>query len=120
LLERVVQAITADRERWVRTMLREEYGLPASIRSAWRAASSTFAAFVACGLVPVLPFLIGMEQAFAAACLTTAVVFATIGAVKSLWSPRPWWRSGFETLVVGSGAAAVAYGIGAWLRTLVG
>ena len=120
LLDRVVRAITADRDRWVRTMLRDEYGLPASIRSAWRAAASTFVAFVVCGLVPLLPFLFGMEHAFPAACVTTAIVFAAIGAVKSLWSPRPWWRSGLETLGVGGGAAAVAYAIGAWLRTLVG
>jgi hypothetical protein len=55
-----------------------------------------------------------------AACVATGVVFAAIGAAKSRWSPRPWWRSGLETLVVGSAAAAVAYAIGAWLRTLIG
>jgi len=32
----------------------------------------------------------------------------------------PWWRSALETLGVGGGAAAVAYGIGAWLRGLAG
>ena len=41
-LERVVTAITADRARWVRTMLAEEYGLPPQVRSPWRAALSTF------------------------------------------------------------------------------
>ena len=56
-LERVVAAITADRERWVRTMLAEEYGLPRQVRSPWRAALSTFSAFVLCGLArcPRLP-----------------------------------------------------------------
>jgi len=35
-LERVVGLITAEPTRWVRTMLTEEYGLPAGVRSPWR------------------------------------------------------------------------------------
>ena len=120
LLEGVTQAITGDQERWVRTMLRDEYGLPASIRSAWRAAASTFLAFVVCGLVPLLPFALGMDHAFVVASTATGVVFAAIGAAKSRWSSAPWWRSALETLLIGGGAAAVAYGIGAWLRTFGG
>jgi VIT1/CCC1 family predicted Fe2+/Mn2+ transporter len=120
LLERVVQAITADRDRWVRTMLRDEYGLPATVRSPWRAAGSTFSAFFVCGLVPLAPFVAGLRDAFWVASAATGLVFALIGALKSRWSIRPWWRSGLETLAVGGGAAAVAYGIGAWLRGLVG
>jgi VIT1/CCC1 family predicted Fe2+/Mn2+ transporter len=119
LLDRVTDAITADRDRWVHTMLRDEYGLPASIRSPWRAAASTFAAFLVCGLVPLIPFVMGLGSAFGTAAAATGVVFAAIGAIKSRWSPRPWWRSGLETLAVGGGAAVVAYLIGAWLRTLV-
>jgi vacuolar iron transporter family protein len=120
LLERVTEVITADRERWVRTMLRDEYGLPAAIRSPWRAAASTFSAFLVCGLVPLLPFVLGLRDAFWVATAATGLVFAAIGALKSRWSPAPWWRSSLETLVVGGGAAAVAYGIGAWLRHVVG
>ncbi len=118
LLERVVQVITADRDRWVRTMLRDEYGLPAALRSPWRAASSTFEAFLICGLVPLVPFVARLQSAFWVAAATTGVLFVLIGALKSRWSIRPWWRSGLETLTVGGGAAAVAYGIGAWLRGL--
>jgi hypothetical protein len=36
-LEGVVVAATVDCDRWVRMMLREEYGLPAAVRSPWRA-----------------------------------------------------------------------------------
>ena len=46
LLERVVSAVTSDRDRWIRMMLREEYGLPAEVRSPWRAAAATFSAFL--------------------------------------------------------------------------
>ena len=55
-LERVVEAITADRARCVRLMLAEDYSLRRQVRSPWRAALSTFGAFVLCGLPPLLPF----------------------------------------------------------------
>jgi VIT1/CCC1 family predicted Fe2+/Mn2+ transporter len=120
LLERVVETITADRDRWVRLMLRHEYGLPARIRSARRAAAATLSAFVLCGLVPLAPFVAGTREAFWVAAGATGLVFVAIGALKSRWSPHPWWRSALETLGIGGGAAAVAYGIGAWLRGLAG
>jgi VIT1/CCC1 family predicted Fe2+/Mn2+ transporter len=118
VLERVTEAITSDRTRWVRTMLTYEYGLPGSIRSAWLAAVSTFSAFVICGLVPLVPFLLGAERAFPIACVTTALVFFAIGSIKSRWSIRPWFRSGLETLLVGAVAAIAAYAVGALLKNL--
>jgi VIT1/CCC1 family predicted Fe2+/Mn2+ transporter len=101
-------------------MLRFEYGLPARIRSAGRAAGATFSAFILCGLVPLLPFVVGVRDAFWTAAAATAIVFAAIGALKSRWSTHAGWRSALETLGIGGGAAAVAYGMGAWLRGLVG
>jgi VIT1/CCC1 family predicted Fe2+/Mn2+ transporter len=101
-------------------MLRDEYGLPARVRSPWRAAGSTFSAFVLCGAVPLVPFVAGVTDAFWVATGATGALFALIGALKAQWSIRSWWRSGLETLAVGGAAAAVAYGLGAWLRHLVG
>jgi VIT1/CCC1 family predicted Fe2+/Mn2+ transporter len=118
LLGRVVAAITADRDRWVRLMLRYEYGLPAVVRSPWRAAGSTFSAFLLCGLIPLVPFVAGLKSAFWVASAVTGLMFVLIGALKSRWSVEPWWQSGLATLAVGGGAASVAYGIGAWLRDL--
>jgi VIT1/CCC1 family predicted Fe2+/Mn2+ transporter len=120
LLDRTVAAVTADRDRWVRTMLRYEYGLPAAVRSPWRAAASTFSAFFVCGIVPLVPFAAGMNNAFRVASTATGLVFLLIGALKSRWSVRPWWHSGLGTLALGGAAAAVAYAIGAWLRGLAG
>lgn len=117
-LERVVELITADRKRWVRTMLTEEYGLPREVRSPRLAAASTFSAFLLCGLAPLLPFLFGLEGAFGLSTLLTGAVFFAIGSIRSRWSTSPWWRSGLETLLVGSAAAGLAYVIGALLRDL--
>jgi vacuolar iron transporter family protein len=118
-LERVVELITADRERWVGTMLTEEYGLPRRARSPWRAALSTFSAFGLCGLVPLIPFLLGIKSALAVSILLTGAVFFVIGSIKSLWSTASWWRSGISTLMVGGIAAGLAYAIGVLLRNLV-
>ena len=120
LLEQAVASITADRDRWVRMMLHEEYGLPPATRSSWRAAASTFSAFLACGLVPLVPFVGGWREPFWSACAATGLMFVLIGAIKSRWSTRPWWYSALETLAVGGGAAVVAYAAGAWLRGLAG
>jgi len=118
-LERAVDVITADRKRWVDTMLAEEYGLPKAVRSPFKAAASTFASFVLCGAVPLLPFLFGAPASFQLAVVMTALVFFLIGSTKSRWSPVSWWRSGAETLAIGLGAAALAFLIGHGLKTLV-
>lgn len=118
-LERAVQVITADRDRWVDTMLAEEYGLPKVVRSPLKAAASTFASFVLCGAVPLAPFLLGAPASFEWSIVMTALVFFLIGSTKSRWSPVSWWRSGTETLAIGLGAAALAFLVGYGLKTLV-
>jgi VIT1/CCC1 family predicted Fe2+/Mn2+ transporter len=117
-LDRVVELMTADRERWVRTMLTEEYGLPSEVRSAWLAALSTFSAFLLCGLAPLVPFLFGARAAFWLSAVLTGGVFFTIGSIKSRWSTISWWRSGLTTLGVGSMAAGLAYLAGLLLKNL--
>ena len=107
-LERAVDVITADHDRWVDTMLAEEYGLPKAVRSPLKAAASTFASFVLCGAVPLLPFLVGVPAAFYISVVMTALVFFLIGSTKSRWSPVSWWRSGSETMAIGLGAAVLA------------
>jgi|SRR5687768_2938856 len=119
-LERIVELVTADRERWVQTMLIDEYGLPHAVRSSWIAALSTFTAFVICGLVPLVPYLFGTEQSFTISVVLTGVVFVVIGSIKSRWSTSTWWESGLTTLLVGAIAATLAYLAGIILRQLLG
>ncbi len=119
-LERVVSAVTADRELWIRTMLTDEYGLSPNVRSPLAAALSTFLAFFACGAVPLLPFIASARHSIVVSLASTAAVFFCIGAAKSLWLSIPWWRSGIETFFIGSVAAALAFGAGVILKNVVG
>ena len=115
-LEKAVALITADKDRWVKTMLTEEYGLPAEIRSPWKAAGATFAAFILCGLIPLAPYLFRSSGAFSASTVMTLATFFMIGSAKSRWSTTSWLRSGLETLLVGAIAAGFAYAAGVLLK----
>ena len=118
-LNRIVELTTSDRERWVKTMLMDEYGLPHAVRSPRIAAFSTFTAFVLCGLAPLLPYLFGSEHSLAISVTLTAVVFVAIGSIKSRWSTSSWWHSGLTTLLVGAIAAVLAYVAGVISRELL-
>ena len=118
-LERVVELVTADEERWIDTMRAEEYGLPREVRPPLKAAIMTFVAFGVCGLAPLLPFVAGYERSFLAASILTSVVFFAIGSIKARWSIVPWWRSGIESLLVGGAAAIMAYAAGVLIGGMV-
>jgi vacuolar iron transporter family protein len=115
-LERIVAVITSDNSRWAKTMVVEEYGLSPTPKSPSLAALSTFAAFVVCGLVPLVTYL--GSGGLVSCVVATGFVFFAIGAIKSRWSLTSWWRSGLGTLFIGMVAAALAFGVGFGFRML--
>jgi vacuolar iron transporter family protein len=115
-LERIVDVITADDSRWAKTMVVEEYGLAPTPKSPVLAALSTFAAFMLCGLVPLVTYL-GTGRLIPCVAGTGAAFFA-IGAIKSRWSLTRWWQSGFVTFCIGMSAAALAFCVGFGFRML--
>lgn len=124
-LERIVDVITADEERWVDTMMVEELGFGPDPTVPWRAAAATFAAFITVGLLPLLSFLLDaidddlVPEPFAWSAALTAGAFFAVGSAKARVVGQQWWRSGLETLFVGGAAAAVAYLVGVGLDQVV-
>jgi VIT1/CCC1 family predicted Fe2+/Mn2+ transporter len=124
-LERVVEVITEDHDRWLDTMLREEHGFPAQEASPWRAGLATYIGFMLAGLVPLLPYLFQATvpaadiQPFLWSIILAGLTFFTIGAAKARFISQRWYLGGLETLVIGGVAAGLAYLIGALLRGLV-
>lgn len=118
-LEKAVEVITSSTTRWVDMMMAEEHGVPPVIRSPIIAGLATFAAFLVCGLVPLLPFVAGLAASVTLSVAMTALVFFAIGSLKSRWSTSSWWWSGAETLSIGLAAAAVAYAVGVLLKSIV-
>jgi VIT1/CCC1 family predicted Fe2+/Mn2+ transporter len=119
VLEKIVATITANRPLWVETMVREEFGMEMTGRAPGRAALVTFAAFVCAGFLPLVAFLLPDLESnarFRISATLAAATFASIGLAKGILLDRPTLRAGFETLLIGGGAAVFAYAVGAWLR----
>lgn len=125
VLEQVVQVITSDKERWVDTMLTEEFDMALTNPSAWKAAGVTYLAFIVVGFIPLLTFVAellapgSVRHPFAVASVLTGAAFFVVGALKSRFVGKSWFREGCETLGVGALAAAIAYGIGLLLKPLL-
>ena len=123
-LERAVDVITADRDRWIATMITDEHGLASSPPDPVRGAAATFVAFVLVGFIPLASFVADslwpeIEGAFRWSIALTGLTFFLIGAWKTRFVDDPWWRSGMETLAVGGVAAAIAFAIGNLLESLI-
>jgi len=117
-LERMVELVTSREDIWIEVMLTEEHGLAEVQRSPVLAAAATFAAFVICGFVPLLPFVLHVANPATWATAMIGMVFLGIGAVKSRWSTQRWWASALETLAIGMSAAGIAFVVGLLLRGL--
>lgn len=118
-LDAAVEVITAEKERWIDTMMTEEHGLPPIARSPITAGSITFLAFVFCGFLPIAPFTIGLEASVYASVIMAAITFFLIGSLRSRWSPVHWLRTGTETLAIGLASASVAYLVGNFLKQII-
>lgn len=124
-LEKAVQIITSDRNLWVETMLREEFGLPAMPASPWRCGLATMAAFLLAGSLPLAAHFFRLLSGFPSepflwSAALTSLAFFSIGAFKGRVVHRPWTITGSETLLVGGIAAALAYFVGVGIKAFVG
>ncbi len=124
-LEEAVEVITSDRERWVETMLLEEHGLSLQQVNPLIAGAATFVAFFCVGALPLLTFLINwwyphsFEQPFLWSSLLTMAAFFVVGVLKGRFLGQKGWVAGVETALVGTVAAALAYGVGLLLKGVV-
>ncbi len=123
-LEVVVDILTADRERWIETMLTEEHGLAKQTRSAWISALVTFLAFGCAGIMPLAPYLFSvlaseaLENPLRLSAVATSITLFAVGWLKGKVVGSARWRAGLETLLIGGSAASLAYLIGAALKGL--
>lgn len=114
LLSRPEQALDA--------LAREELGLnPDDLGSPVGAATSSFIAFSAGAVLPLLPFLFrGLEQPLFWSIGVTALALAAVGLALSLFTGRGALQGALRMLLIGGGAGVVAWGVGRLLGVAIG
>lgn len=124
-LEKIVEVITADKDRWVNVMMKEELGLTLDEKSPLKIALATYVSFLLIGLIPMLVYVwdyfqpIANGNTFLYASLLTAASFIIIGILKSYITQSSIIRGILETLLLGIVAATVAYYVGDWLEAFL-
>lgn len=110
----LAKRMIADPEMGLDTLAREELGLnPDELGSPWVAALSSFFAFVAGGVIPLLPYLLDMpRQQLLVSIVLTGIALFSVGAVLSLFTGRGAVLGGLRMLLIGGAAGAVTYLIG--------
>jgi VIT1/CCC1 family predicted Fe2+/Mn2+ transporter len=108
----VLRAITSNRRRWVDFMMRFELGLdrPDPTRARW-SALTIGGAYVAGGLIPLLPYMLlgHVTTALPVSAGVTLVALFVFGVVKSRFTGVAPLRGGVQMLVTGGIAATAAF-----------
>jgi VIT1/CCC1 family predicted Fe2+/Mn2+ transporter len=110
----VVNAIKADKQRWVDFMMRFELGLerpePKRARvSAWTIASS----YIVGGLVPLLSYMVisDMMTALKVSVLVTLAALFVFGFIKGKFTGMNPFKGAIQTTLIGGIAAGAAFAI---------
>ncbi|TMR21219.1 hypothetical protein ETD86_16140 [Nonomuraea turkmeniaca] len=112
LAAEVARQISQNPERALEVHARTEIGVaPGDLPSPMLAAVSSFLAFAAGAVLPLLPYVLGAEGLEVSAMVSGVALFAA-GAIVSVVTARSWWYSGLRQLVVGAVAAGVTFGVG--------
>ena len=114
LLNRVVGYLTADKSRWHQAMIRDELGIVEEEEPAapWVQGLFIGGSFILGGLMPTLPFLLGVPQPRVWAYGAAAVVALILGALKSRYTLKGPLRSSLEFLVIVTIGTLAGIGIG--------
>ncbi len=122
-LDRVTEIITSDPDVWADTMMMEEHGmtLENSSRPLMHGAM-TFLSFQLFGAIPLLPYLLGMQQGqrFSTAIWSTFAALFLLGLTRSAVTKERLFRGPIEIMSVGAAGAIVAYLIGFLFKGTVG
>ena len=124
LLDKVVDVITKDKDRWVDVMMKEELEMSEETKSPLAMGAVTFLSFLLFGFIPLLIYVVDYfsplaNDLFLISSVLTGICFFLIGYLKSAVTNSSLFRGVLETLLLGGAAATLAYYIGDFLERLI-
>lgn len=113
-LDQVVTIVTANKDVWLKTMMREELDLvDVGIQSILRSSAIVGITALVGAFIPVFPFLINFHQySIPISLAISGLVLFSVGVYQAKTYVGSWWRSGLQMLVIGLGAATAGFVIG--------
>ncbi|HEX3425766.1 MAG TPA: VIT1/CCC1 transporter family protein [Acidimicrobiales bacterium] len=114
LLDQVVKTISANRDKWLGTIMAEERHLePVGTGDVVRSSVIITIATLIGHLIPLLPFVfLSRSTALVLAIVLSAIVLFGVGAYSAITRVGVWWKQGVKMILIGLGAAAVGFLIG--------
>ena len=118
--EKVVEGLAQRPKDWADFMMKFELGLDRPDPKRARRSGATIAlSYIIGGLVPLMPYMMGLlpAQAFSMSIVTTSLALLSFGAMKGYFTGISKIKSGLQTLLIGGLAAGAAYQIASWIGT---
>ena len=118
LLDDMVAHITANKDRWVDTMMREELNLiPVSKKDVKEFAITVSVSTLVGALIPVTPFIfMPVHGAIVAALIVSAVTLAAVGIYKAKIMLTNVFKSAVQMVLIGMAAAVAGYLVGHFIK----
>ncbi|GAC1367443.1 MAG: hypothetical protein NVSMB42_27300 [Herpetosiphon sp.] len=117
LLDEVVEQLTANRERWLQTMVHDELGIVDDVPvNPWRQGLIVGGAFSVGGLIPAVPLLLHVGMPRVWAYIFTALTALILGALKSRYTEKGILRAGLEFFGVVTVGTIIGIALGALLH----
>jgi len=117
LLDRIVDHLTADEERWPQALVHDELGVVEDTKiNPWWQGLQVGISFVIGGLIPTIPVILSLPQTRWWAYGLTALTAMSLGAVKARYTQKGPIRAGLEFLVVVTLGTLAGVGLGLLLH----
>lgn len=124
LLQQVVDTITADKDRWVDVMMKDELMMTEETKSPLMMGVVTYISFVTIGLIPLSIYVWDYFRTFNGNLfiwtgILTSLAFIFIGFLKTYVTQTSKIKGVLETLSLGIIAAVVAFFVGDILEKII-
>lgn len=124
LLDQVVDTITADKDRWVDVMMKDELMMSEESKSPIMMGAVTYVSFIGVGLIPLIIYVWDYIADFSGnlfvwTSILTSLAFIFIGFLKTYVTQTSKLKGILETLVLGILAALVSYFVGDILEGII-